>query len=322
MAVTQLQGTEITEASSDEARGRWLDASRELFVPLTFKAPSERAFSGRMRGAVLGPLRLCEIEATPHVVERTPRLVSTTDGRFYKLSLMVGGSAIIIQDGREAVLQPGDFAIYDCGRPYALVGCEGFHMVVCRVPHDLLPVRRDHVANVTATRIPGTHGLAYALSSLLTRLAQAPGWQGDEAAPMDALLASGVADLVGSLCYEQLAGTGYMRERSADEHLARIKAYAKVNLGDPALTPTHLATAMHISCRYLHKLFEDEGISAGRWIRGQRLERCAQELRDEARADETITMIASRWGLVDPAHFSRIFRVRYGCSPRDYRCSG
>jgi len=56
-------------------------------------------------------------------------------GEHFKLSLMLEGSALIVQDDREAVLAPGDFAIYDCDRPYTLHGADGFRMVVCLLPH-------------------------------------------------------------------------------------------------------------------------------------------------------------------------------------------
>ncbi|MFJ9520782.1 AraC family transcriptional regulator [Kitasatospora sp. NPDC101801] len=30
-------------------------------------------------------------------------------------------------------------------------------------------------------------------------------------------------------------------------------------------------------------------------------------------------MVARRWGFVNPAHFSRVFRAAYGVSPREWR---
>jgi AraC-like DNA-binding protein len=32
-----------------------------------------------------------------------------------------------------------------------------------------------------------------------------------------------------------------------------------------------------------------------------------------------VSAIAARWGLVDPAHFSRRFRAAYGVPPLEYR---
>ena len=55
------------------------------------------------------------------------------------------------------------------------------------------------------------------------------------------------------------------------------------------------------------------------WIRERRLERCRRDLTDPTLADWSVTAIALRWGLTDPAHFSRAFRTAYGLSPTEYR---
>ena len=48
------------------------------------------------------------------------------------------------------------------------------------------------------------------------------------------------------------------------------------------------------------------------WIRRARLERCRRDLADPALARETILAVATRWGMPDAAHFSRMFRATYG----------
>jgi AraC-like DNA-binding protein len=44
-------------------------------------------------------------------------------------------------------------------------------------------------------------------------------------------------------------------------------------------------------------------------IRQRRLERCHADL---AGTDHTVAAVAARWGFADPAHFSRLFKARYG----------
>ena len=65
--------------------------------------------------------------------------------------------------------------------------------------------------------------------------------------------------------------------------------------------------------------FESEGASVSEWIRHRRLDRCQRDLANPALAHQTIVAIAGRWGLTNGPHFSRLFRSRYGCSPREYR---
>jgi len=99
----------------------------------------------------------------------------------------------------------------------------------------------------------------------------------------------------------------------------RVHAFIEQRLGDPELTPGTIAAAHHVSVRYLYKLFEDRPSGVAAWIRQRRLERSRRDLLDPALADRPVSAIAARWGLTDPAAFSRLFRAAYGVPPLEYR---
>src|SRR5215204_5387258 len=149
----------------------WVEAVSELFVPLECSPHPGAAFHGRLRAGSLGPVQLCGLEVSPHTIKRTPRLAANTRGDQYKLSLMLGGEALIVQDDREAVLRPGDFALYDCSRPYTFVTDHPFRMLVCVLPRDIIGFSPERVSAITATRIPGGDGIAWAMAPFLKRLA-------------------------------------------------------------------------------------------------------------------------------------------------------
>ena len=112
------------------------------------------------------------------------------------------------------------------------------------------------------------------------------------------------------------------RERApevARAMLARIKDYLLKHLAEPDLSPEMIAAAHHISVRYLHKLFEFEEITVGRWIQRRRLEMCRRDLARQATLGSSVAAIAQRWGFVSPAHFSRTFRATYGVTPREWQ---
>ncbi len=58
------------------------------------------------------------------------------------VGLQVTGSSMVVQDGREAVLRPGDMAPYDTTRPYTLVNENGIHQHFFRIAHSELPAAR------------------------------------------------------------------------------------------------------------------------------------------------------------------------------------
>lgn len=76
-----------------------------------------------------------------------------------------------------------------------------------------------------------------------------------------------------------------------------------------------------MSLRALHALFEHHEATVSGWIRHRRLERSRRDLADPAQRDVPVSAVATRWGLVNHAHFSRAFRAAYGLSPVDYRHS-
>ncbi|HSK95294.1 MAG TPA: helix-turn-helix domain-containing protein, partial [Euzebyales bacterium] len=101
--------------------------------------------------------------------------------------------------------------------------------------------------------------------------------------------------------------------------LLRIHTYIAQNLTDPKLSPTTIATACHISTRYLHTLFRQQGDTVAGWIRDRRLDRCRHDLADPRLRSLPVSAIAARWGLIDAARFSRAFRAAYGVPPTVYR---
>jgi AraC-like DNA-binding protein len=299
----------------DDRAEVWVHAASELFVPLEC-TPHNRVFNGRMRAGSVGPLRLCSVEAAAHTIRRTQRLADNTKNDQYKLSLMLGGEALIVQDDREAVLRAGDFAIYDSARPYTVVGDDAFHMLVCMLPRDVIGLSQEQIARITATRIAGQEGIGWAMAPFLKRLAELAVREeihGDQHRVVES-----VVDLVESLCASRVDDDA-PRGGSRTELLLRIRAYIETNLADPALSPSAIAAATFVSKRYLHKLFEVEEVSVSRWIRERRLERCRAELGDPRHRDDTVTSIGVRWGIPDSAHFSRLFREAYGCTPTEFR---
>jgi AraC-like DNA-binding protein len=297
----------------------WVTASSEAFVPLECSPHDRASFHGLLQTAMLGPLALSRLEVSPHTVRRTRNLAAGTDGDRYKLSLLLGGQALVVQDGREAVLGPGDIALYDCSRPYTIEGAEGFRMLVCMLPRGVIGLEPERVARMTATRIGGKDGIAWAMAPFLERLAdlairgEMPG--------ANTRVVESVVDLVESLCASAMGRDRRGLPASRAELLLRARAYAEGHLGEPSLAPLEIATAVHVSKRYLHTLFAEDGSTVWGWIRRRRLEGCRRDLADPACDSETVASIGARWGLTNPAYLSRLFRDAYGVSPSEYRAA-
>lgn len=292
-------------------------AVSESFVPLQVSTAGPDHFRGIIRGASVDEVHVNEVRATSHVVERTPELIARSDRSYFKLSLMLAGTGMLIQDDREAVLQAGDLAVYDTDRPYSLVFDEDFRTMVVMFPKHLISLPSDIIGQLTAVRISGQGGLGGMVVPYLTQLA---GNLDQLAGTTGARLAHSALDLVTTVFTRELG----LDEVSADPHRAlvqRIRSYIDRNLASTDLGPATIASAHFISTRHLHGLFQEQGVTVSTWIRTRRLEQCRRDLLDPMLADRPVAAIAARWGFVDAAHFSRAFKSAFGISPSEYRAA-
>ena len=317
MSSTLTRQSDVVATSVARNISQFRSSVSESFVPLQVTSPLADSFRGLIQAASIDEVHVTDVRATEHVVERTPELIGRADKPYFKLSLMLSGTGLLIQDDREAVLQPGDLAVYDTNRPYSLVFGAEFRTMVVMFPKHLVALPPEMMAQLTAVRISGHEGLGAMIVPYLTQLAgnleQLSGATG-------ARLTQSAMDLVTTLFTHELD----LDTTSNDPHRAlmqRIHAHIDRNLASADLSPTSIAAAHFISTRHLHGLFQEQGTSVSTWIRIRRLERCRRDLVNPLFADRPVSAIAARWGFVDAAHFSRTFKAAYEVSPSEFRAA-
>ncbi|VWC58539.1 helix-turn-helix domain-containing protein [Burkholderia lata] len=98
--------------------------------------------------------------------------------------------------------------------------------------------------------------------------------------------------------------------------MRRARQFIEVNLLHADLAPGKIGDALGISRAKLYKLFQGSG-GIMRQVRQQRLDRAYDVLTDPAAPKARVAEIAWRHGFVDEKYFSRMFRARFGLSPRE-----
>jgi AraC-like DNA-binding protein len=101
--------------------------------------------------------------------------------------------------------------------------------------------------------------------------------------------------------------------------LRSAKAFIARNFRRQDLSPDWVAKELGISARYLHMLFETEGLSFTRFVVEYRLAYSHRMLLDSRMLDRTISAIAFAAGFSDLSHFNRTFRQHFGKTPTDVR---
>lgn len=263
-----------------------------------------------------GDLGVCATRATASTIHRTPRLARQDPDPVVFLGLQRSGTSVVVQHGREAVLRPGDFAVYDTGSPYTLLFEDGIDATFFRIPRAALALPDAAVRDASAVRIGAGNPLAALTANYLARLADDPAVLGG---PHRGAVAVPTIELIRAAVTVQLGADHLSRDPLHGTLANRILADMRAHLADPTLSPTSVAARLHISVRYLHRVLQRDGVRFGDWVRHRRLEGTRRNLADPAFATSTVGAVARRWGFADPTHFSKAFRAAYGMTPRDWR---
>ena len=307
------------------AAGDLVDFLREvmatMWLPMDCRPADRQGYPAEFRASGLGPMQVVVMDVPPATVRRTPALISRADPDMLKIALVRGGSCVVSQDGRQARLRPGEFALYDTRRPYEVVCGPGLdrpvQMMTFMFPPALLPMSRNQLRQLAAMPFPAGAGLGDVTSQFLLQLAR----NIDHCSPGEAarLSTAAVEVLATRLAHELDAHDWDTPEARRHALLTTVQAFTQQHLGDAGLSPAMIAAAHHMSLRSLHRLFHDEGLTVAGWIRKRRLECCRRDLSDPALASRPVAAIGARWGFPNPGDFSRAFRTVHGLPPMEYR---
>ncbi|MFD9483269.1 helix-turn-helix domain-containing protein [Streptomyces sp. NPDC059991] len=241
------------------------------------------------------------------------------DGDFLYLGMHVRGRVTSVREGAQSPLSPNDLVFCDPARRHLLRFGDDCQMVFFRIPRCYLGVTEPELNQVVGVPVRGGEGLGALVSDFLSALAAEAEFRrstvGDRLARTAVHLLS---VLVVELLESDTADAAADASRGGSEMLSRIRAFVEEHLMDPDLSPESIARAHHISVRYLHKLFQNDGTTVSQWVRRRRLESCRIELGRSNRRF-TVAAVANRWGFSSPSHFSRTFRGAYGMSPSEWQ---
>tara|TARA_R110001599_G_scaffold353462_1_gene592925 strand:+ start:25487 stop:26464 length:978 start_codon:yes stop_codon:yes gene_type:complete len=303
------------------AESEGFDFWREVICDEFVKLDCERAESGEFRAALkrgvhMADLRFAEVISDPQVVHRTKGQISRSTEEDFLISFQVSQHGMVRQDGREAVLKPGDFALYDSTRPYTLSFQERFHQLIVQMPKAVLGRHLMEPEKFTAVPISGQAGLGAILSNFMLSIASELSNVADTPDELSENLVNMIAMAFSSSVILEQRGEHSL---ARDAIKRRVRQYIDNNLRNPELCNTQIAEAQRISTRYLHKLFEEEDQTLHSLILTRRMDKAREILTSSEYDAHNIETIAYNIGFNSAAHFSRAFKKHFGKSPSDVR---
>lgn len=311
--LVELTLNDSPELRGGEAFAQWESLLSESYVPLSVDPERGEAFHGRIvRGSMPG-FELSTVGASGQRIRRTRSGIARTDGEFLFVSILTEGFGRLHQDGRIAVLRPGDMVFYDTTRPYHWDIDGSWSQVVARVPLHLLReyVPTDRAAMPTAVTVsaesPG--GVVAGFFRDLARIQQVAPEQATVLADNGVKLLASAVTLAGGALPTGQSAQALSREQ--------VLSFMRARCTDPNLTVDEIARACLVSRRSLYRLFDEPGDGLSAVLRRMRVE-CAQLLlvRDTGRSTASI---ATASGFASERHFFRAFRLETGMTPGEYR---
>jgi AraC-like DNA-binding protein len=312
--VFEIASIEIARYASaqlppEERYPHWLSRSWPR-VDAIYRTEPIEPFGTLFESVDLGGIFFIHVEITGMRWERRLQDIRSSDFDPIIVNMMVEGAAQGDFDGREFREDAGDFHFHDLAKPsiHVSTASRTFSLIIPRpLASELFGTLDDlHglvVRGACADLVLAHAGATWrALPSLDRAAAPALG-----RSFLDLLV---VATAQARASAAPPAGAGDIRLRR------RAEAAIEQRLNKP-LTITGLCGALNVSRKSLFAAFQKDG-GVQNYIRAQRLELARTALADLERG-EPIGMIAVRLGFCDASHLTRLFRARYGMSPRDYR---
>jgi AraC-like DNA-binding protein len=228
------------------------------------------------------------------------------------------GRSHLSQRGQEIELRAGDAIAILHSEPATVTYVEGLQFGLA-VPRDALTQRLTNVDSLTMR--PISHRTE-ALRLLMTYLKSAFKESALAAPKLRDTVVTHIHDLV-ALAVGECAPLG---ESSASAVVAArhsaVLDHIATHFQDPGLNLEMVARRQGISPRYVQRLMTSSGSSFTERVNELRLQRAFELLTEPHTGTQRISDIALEVGFSDVSHFNRLFRARFGNSPRGVRTAG
>jgi AraC-like DNA-binding protein len=293
---------------SEQRYAAWL-ARTWPRVDAIYRTEPAEPFDTSFESVELGDVTFVNARITGMRWERRLEDIRASDFDAVIVNMMVRGSAHGDFDGRAFHEEAGAFHFHDLAR-------RSVHVSTASHTYSVM------ISRPTASGLFGSlddlHGLVVTGASADMLLAHAErAWNALPALHRSSAPALGRSFLDLLVVAASQARASASPVVKSDAGLRRRAAAAIESRLNMEIKVAELCNDLDVSRRSLFAAFQRDG-GVYNYVRTQRLERAKAALADLERG-EPIGTIAGRLGFCDASHLSRLFRSRYGMTPRDYR---
>jgi AraC family transcriptional regulator, positive regulator of tynA and feaB len=281
-----------------------------VFCPMEMETDRRlrSCFEARLDAVDLGSTHIVRVATSPIAVRRRAQDIARIPDPPYLVKFQMKGESLWSQRGREVHSRPGDFIICSTAEPYSLTFKGHYEMPVLVVAQSIMRRLTPDPDQFLGMKMSGEDAdcglLSSFVSQVVTRMSKLP-------EPMARRVEGNILDLLGGV----LSARAQRGAMTRTQQLAQIKTYIANHVQDRSLTPALIAKAFGVSTRYIHAVFETEGVTVSRYIRALRVAGCRKAIESADSAQWSLTDIALSWGFYDLSHMTRCFREEFGAPP-------
>ena len=198
---------------------------------------------GRVHSIGLDDLSVHRISGTRQILVRTAPAIRRHPSDLLKVCLMVRGRATIEQSGAEVSIGPGEFALYDTGRPYRVTNHSPWQVSVMTVARHDLSVSQHRLAELLHRPIDAATGPGQVYASYLASIVSLP--DGPELPAAGHVRVAGIALLSAALTQRLDRAVEIDADVVADQLVRHVEA----NIDDLGLSVDVVAARYHMSVR-------------------------------------------------------------------------
>lgn len=266
-------------------------------------------FTGELETDYARGMKLSTVTTANVNLFRTAQDIRRGNDAWFYTVFQLDGQAVLEQDERQTVIDPGDITLIDASRPCSIYWQQSSRQVSLLLPRQMLEQQvRFNGANPVGC-LSSSLPMVQLSHRLLKESMTNPGLSASES---EAALEAIVCLLRPVLQHQETSPS--RRDKQFEKVVALIDSHIQAE----TLRPEWLANETGMSVRSLYRMFADKGLVVAQYIKNRRLDFCAQALRS-AQNDEKLAGIGYNWGFADHSHFSTAFRQRFGVSPGEYR---
>ena len=247
-----------------------------------------------------------------------PRGSASSAGDELFLAVNLRGSSGVQQADQELALGDGDGMLATrSSTGFIITRRTPVRFTGFRVPREAIAPLVGRLDEASIRLVPRGTEMLNLLATYASALANE---QPPNTPELQRLVATHICDLVAAIVGATRDGQAIAEGRGI--RAARLRAVMgdiNMNLTDCDLTAAAVARRQRVSPRYVHKLFESEGLTFSAFVLGQRLSRAHRMLSDVRLVHRSISSLAFSVGFGDLSYFNRTFRQRYDATPSEIR---